>query len=91
MLIVQSCLRDIQCHHEGGFFILPFGYAKPMSVNIKTLTALLFTGFFLQTAVLSNVHVSPEVMKLSPFYSPSSQIQQPAFSNLASVSTPARH
>lgn len=59
-----------------------------MSINMKSLSALLFTGLFLQTFVFSNISVGPEIMKLSPFYSP--QLKQPVFEQLAQY-TPKAH
>lgn len=59
-----------------------------MRVNMKSLTAILFTGVFFQATILNNIHVSPQVMKLSPFYNPSTAVAQPVFSNLASLKQP---
>lgn len=62
-----------------------------MRVSMKSLTALFFTGLFLQAFVFSNIQATPAIMKLSPFYSPNNSGLQPVFSNIALVQTPARH
>lgn len=62
-----------------------------MRINMKSLTAMLFTGLFLQAFVFSNIQATPAIMKLSPFYSPEKLTPQPAFSNLVSIQTPTRH
>lgn len=62
-----------------------------MRINMKSLTALFFTGLFLQAFVFSNIQATPAVMKLSPFYNPNNPAQQSAFSNLVAAQTPTRH
>jgi len=62
-----------------------------MRINMKSLTTLLFTGLFLQTFVFSNIHATPTIMKLSPFYNAGKSTVQPAFPNLVSIQTPTRH
>lgn len=62
-----------------------------MRINMKSLTAMLFTGLFLQAFVFSNIQATPAIMKLSPFYNAEKLTPQPAFSNLVSIQTPTRH
>ncbi|MBI6883149.1 hypothetical protein [Pseudomonas putida] len=61
-----------------------------MTISLKSLTAIFFTGIVLQAFVFDRIEIGADTMKrISPFYSP--QLKQSIYADLAAYQVPSRH